>query len=193
SGEAILSNASCTSNCILPVMAVLEEEFGIQKAAMTTVHAYTSDQHLQDGSHSDLRRARAAAMNIVPTSTGAAKAAGDVMPILKGKFDGFALRVPVAVVSLSDFTVLLKKTVTVQEVNDVFRKAAASARFTGILGVTDEPLVSSDFIQDSRSSIVDLGLTKVIDGDLLKVVAWYDNEFGYSNRLVELAEKVGST
>ncbi len=191
SNEKVLSNASCTSNCIIPVMAVLEENFGILKAAMTTVHAYTADQHLQDGPHKDMRRARAAAENIVPTSTGAASATGDVIPILKGKFDGFSLRVPTSVVSLSDFTVLLKKRVTKDEVNNALKKAAASPRFKGILAVTDEPLVSSDFIGNPYSSVVDLGLTNVIDGDLVKVVAWYDNEWGYSNRLVELAVKVG--
>ncbi len=193
SKEAVLSNASCTSNCIIPVMAILDEQFGVQKAAMTTIHAYTQDQHLHDAPHKDLRRARAAAEIIVPTSTGAASATGDVLPAMKGKFDGFAVRVPVPVVSLSDFTVLLKKKVTVEQVNDAFKKAASSARFKGILAVTDEPLVSSDFKGNPYSSIVDLGLTKVIDGDLVKVVSWYDNEYGYSNRLVELAEKVGKS
>ncbi len=189
--ESVVSNASCTSNCIIPVMAILEENFGVQKAAMSTIHAYTQDQHLHDAPHKDLRRARAAAENIVPTSTGAASATGEVLPAMKGKFDGFAFRVPVPVVSLSDFSVLTKKKVTVEQVNDAFKKAAASARFKGILAVTDEPLVSGDFKGNSYSSIVDLGLTKVIDGDLVKVVAWYDNEYGYSNRLVELAEKIG--
>ncbi|MBI5036433.1 type I glyceraldehyde-3-phosphate dehydrogenase [Candidatus Micrarchaeota archaeon] len=190
SKETVVSNASCTSNCIIPVMAVLEEKFGVAKAFMTTVHAYTGDQRLVDSAHKDPRRARAAAVNIIPTTTGAASAAGEVMPSLRGKFDGFALRVPVPVVSLSDFVVLLKKKTTVEEVNKAFKEAAASARFEGILGVTEEPLVSSDFLGDSRSSIVDLGLTKLIDGDLLKVVSWYDNEWGYSCRLVELAEKL---
>ncbi len=190
SSEAVVSNASCTSNCIIPVMAVLEENFGVAKAAMTTVHAYTADQHLQDAAHTDLRRARAAAENIVPTSTGAAKAAGEVMPSLKGKFDGFALRVPVSVVSLSDFSVVTKRKVTKEEVNEAFKKAAASARFKGILAVTEEPLVSSDFIGNPYSSIVDLGLTNVIDGDLVKVVSWYDNEYGYSQRMVELAQRL---
>ncbi|MBI2445487.1 type I glyceraldehyde-3-phosphate dehydrogenase [Candidatus Micrarchaeota archaeon] len=188
--ESVVSNASCTSNCIIPVMAVLDEQFGVQKAAMSTIHAYTQDQHLHDAPHKDLRRARAAAENIVPTSTGAASATGDVLPAMKGKFDGMAFRVPVPVVSLSDFTVLTKKKVTVEQVNEAFKKAAASARFKGILAVTEEALVSSDFKGNPYSSIVDLGLTKVIDGDLVKVVAWYDNEFGYSNRLVELAEKL---
>lgn len=191
SGEPLVSNASCTSNCIIPVMDVLEEAFGIQKAAMSTIHAYTQDQHLHDAPHHDMRRARSAAENIIPTSTGAAVATGDVLPSLKGKFDGLAFRVPVPVVSLSDFTVLVKKKTTKEQVNAAIKKAAALPRFNGILTWTEEPLVSSDFKQNPHSSIVDLGLTNVIDGDLVKIVAWYDNEWGYSTRLVELAEKIG--
>lgn len=186
-GDAVISNASCTTNCISPVAYIINKHFGIRKAMMTTVHSYTADQNLQDGTHKDLRRARAAAANIVPTSTGAAIATTETIPELKGKFDGMAIRVPTITVSLSDFTFLLKKKVTAKQVNAVLKRAAALPFYKNILGVTDEPLVSSDFIGDSRSSIVDLALTKVVDGDMLKVVAWYDNEWGYSNRLVEMA------
>lgn len=187
----ILSNASCTTNCIAPVAAVLEAAFGVQKAMMTTVHSYTASQVLQDAPSKDLREARAAAENIVPTTTGAAIATGLVVPSLKGIFDGLSVRVPTPVVSLSDFTLLLKKRVTVEEINHVFRDAAKNPIWHGILEVTDEPLVSSDFIGNAASAIVDLGLTRVVDGDLVKVVAWYDNEWGYSNRLAELALEVG--
>lgn len=187
----ILSNASCTTNCIAPVAAVLEVAFGVQKAMMTTVHSYTASQVLQDAPSKDLREARAAAENIVPTTTGAAIATGLVVPSLKGIFDGLSVRVPTPVVSLSDFTLLLKKRVTVEEINQVFRDAAKNPIWHGILEVTDEPLVSSDFIGNAASAIVDLGLTRVVDGDLVKVVAWYDNEWGYSNRLAELALEVG--
>ncbi len=189
--DQILSNASCTTNCIAPVAAVMEAAFGIQKAMMTTVHSYTASQVLQDAPAKDLREARAAAENIVPTTTGAAIATGLVIPSLKGLFDGLSVRVPTPVVSLSDFTMLLKRRVTVEEVNQVFREAAAHPAWHGILEVTDEPLVSSDFIGNPASAIVDLGLTRVIDGDFVKVVAWYDNEWGYSNRLAELALEVG--
>lgn len=188
--EQIINNASCTTNCVAPVMAVLMAEFGVKKAMMTTVHSYTADQNLVDGSHKDLRRARGAAINIVPTSTGAATATAETLPELLGKFDGLSLRVPTPVVSLSDFTILLSKSVTKEEVNAAFVKAAASARYKGILAVTDDPIVSSDIIADPHSSIVDLALTQVVDGDLLKVISWYDNEWGYANRLVEMVKIV---
>ncbi len=188
STDAIVSNASCTTNCIAPVAQIIEQRFGVKKAMMTTIHSYTADQRLHDAPHDDLRRARAAAANIVPTTTGAAIATATVVPKLKGRFDGLAIRVPTINVSLSDFTFLLKRKTTIAEVNRVLTAAANSDRYRGILGVTKEPLVSSDFIGDPRSSVVDLGLTNVVDGDMVKVVAWYDNEWGYSNRLVELAE-----
>lgn len=193
-GEAkVINNASCTTNCIAPVAAIMHETFGIKKALMTTTHGYTADQNLVDGPHKDLRRARSAACNIVPTSTGAAIAVTETIPELKGLFDGLALRVPVPVVSLSDFTFLLKKKTSAKEINEVFKKAAKSARWKGILAVSEEPLVSTDFIKNTHSSIVDLELTKVIDGDFVKVVAWYDNEWGYSCRLGEMAELVGNS
>lgn len=188
--EDVLSNASCTTNSLAPVAKVIHDKFGIAKALMTTIHSYTADQNLQDGPHKDLRRARAAAQNIVPTTTGAAIAVTQVIPELKGLFDGHSMRVPTIVVSLTDFTFVLKKPTTVEEINQTLRDAAADARFSKVLAVTDEPLVSSDFIGNPHSSIVDLSLTKVIDGDLVKIVAWYDNEWGYSNRLVEMAELV---
>lgn len=190
-GAKVINNASCTTNCIAPVAAIMNEVFGVKKAMMTTIHAYTADQNLQDGPHKDLRRARAAAENIVPTTTGAAIATTEVIPELKGLFDGLSMRVPVAVVSLSDFTFVLKKKVTVEQVNAALKKASKNARWKGVLEVTEEPLVSSDFIGNPASSIVDLGLTKVVDGDLVKVVAWYDNEWGYSVRLAEMALHVG--
>jgi glyceraldehyde 3-phosphate dehydrogenase len=189
SDEKIISCASCTTNCIAPVMKILEDNFGIEKSLMTTIHSYTADQNLVDGPHKDLRRARAAAINIVPTTTGAAKATFKTIPSLEGKFDGLAIRVPTPVVSLSDITVLLKENTTVEEINKVFSEAA---EFThkGILVVTEEPVVSTDLIQNSASSVVDLPLTQVVKGNLVKVIAWYDNEWGYSNRLVELAMKI---
>lgn len=189
-GEAILSNASCTTNCLAPVAKVMHEAFGIAKAMMTTVHSYTADQNLQDAPHDDLRRARAAGQNIVPTTTGAAISIGEVIPDIKGKFDGLAIRVPTMVVSLTDFTFLLNKNVTVEEVNEAIERASQEDRFRGILETTREPLVSSDFIGNPASSTVDLSLTKVVDGNLVKVVAWYDNEWGYSERLVDMALKV---
>ncbi len=189
-GEAVISNASCTTNSLAPVAKIIHEKFGIAKALMTTIHSYTADQVLQDGPHKDLRRARAAAHNIVPTTTGAAIAVTQVIPELAGLFDGHSMRVPTIVVSLTDFTFVLKKKTSVEEINTVLREATKEARFTKVLAVTDEPLVSSDFIGNPYSSIVDLSLTKVIDGDLVKVVAWYDNEWGYSNRLVEMAERI---
>lgn len=182
----VMSNGSCTTNCIVPPAAVMDAAFGVEKAMMTTIHSYTADQRLQDAPHSDLRRARAAAQNIVPTTSGAAIATKEVLPQFDGIFDGMAVRVPTAVVSLSDFTFLLKRNVTVEEVNEAFREAAKQPYYQGILAVTEEPLVSSDFIGDSHSSTVDLSLTKVVAGNMVKIIAWYDNEWGYSNRLVEV-------
>lgn len=187
----VINNASCTTNCISPVAAIMNDVFGVKKAMMTTIHGYTADQNLQDGPHKDLRRARAAAENIVPTTTGAALATTEVIPELKGLFDGLSIRVPVPVVSLSDFTFLLKKKTTVEEVNKAIKKAASNIRYKGVLEVTEEPLVSSDFIGNPASCIVDLELTKVVDGDMVKVIAWYDNEWGYSNRLAEMSLEVG--
>jgi glyceraldehyde 3-phosphate dehydrogenase len=187
----IINNASCTTNCIAPVMAVLEEKFGIKKAMMTTVHGYTADQNLQDGPHKDLRRARAAAENIVPTTTGAAKAVGEVIPAVKGIFDGLAIRVPVLTCSLADITAVLKKKVTKEEINKALVTASKTARFANVLLTTEEELVSSDFVANPYSSIVDLKLTNVVGDDLVKVIAWYDNEMGYSYRLVEIAEMFG--
>ncbi len=184
----IINNASCTTNCIAPVMAVLEEKFGIAKALMSTAHGYTADQNLQDGPHKDLRRARAAAVNIVPTTTGAAKAVGEAIESLRGIFDGVAFRVPVLTVSLSDITAVLKKNVTKEEVNQALIAASKTKRWEGILMTTSEPLVSSDIVGNTYSSIVDLELTNVVGGNLVKVVAWYDNEVGYAHRLVEMAE-----
>jgi len=187
----VLSNASCTTNCIAPVAAVMHAEFGIEKAMMTTIHGYTDDQNLQDNSHKDLRRARAAAENIIPTSTGAAIATTETIPELKGLFDGMALRVPVATGSITDFTLLLKKKVTVEEVNGAFVRASENPIYKGILAVSSEPLVSSDIIGRDESAIVDLSLTQVVDGNLVKVFAWYDNEWGYANRLIEQVLRVG--
>ncbi|MEK7548550.1 MAG: type I glyceraldehyde-3-phosphate dehydrogenase [Patescibacteria group bacterium] len=187
----IINNASCTTNSVAGVAAILQQHFGIAKATMTTIHSYTQDQNLQDAPHADLRRSRAAAENIVPTTTGAAISTTEVIPELKGLFDGLAIRVPTPIVSLSDMTFLLKKPTSVEEVNQLFIEASTKAPYQGILAVSDKPLVSSDFKGHPASAIVDLGLTKVIDGDLVKVICWYDNEFGYANRLVELAEKLG--
>lgn len=181
----ILNNASCTTNCAAPVARVIANRLGIVKAAMTTIHSYTDDQNLQDGSHHDLRRARAAAHNIVPTSTGAAQAVAETLPELKGIFDGLALRVPTITGSLTDFTFVVTKPTTVEAVNHLFRSAVLDPSYERVLAVTDEPLVSSDIIGRRESAIVDLSLTQVIAGDLVKVFAWYDNEWGYSNRLVE--------
>lgn len=189
-GETVISNASCTTNSLAPVAQIIHEKFGIAKALMTTIHSYTADQNLQDGPHRDLRRARAAALNIVPTTTGAALSVTQVIPELAGLFDGHSMRVPTVVVSLTDFTFVLKKKTTVAEINAVLKAATKEARYSKVLAVTEEPLVSSDFIGNPHSSIVDLPLTKVIDGDLVKIVAWYDNEWGYSNRLVEMAQLV---
>lgn len=189
----VVNNASCTTNCIAPVASVIERAFGIKKAMMTTVHSYTADQVLQDGPHKDLRRARAAAQNMVPTTTGAAIATAETIPSLKNKFDGISIRVPTPCVSLSDFTFLLKRKTTVEEINAALTKASQEPRFKGILDVTNEELVSSDFIGNSHSCIVDLPFTQVVDGDMVKVLAWYDNEWGYSNRLAELAVMVGDS
>jgi len=191
--ESIISNASCTTNCIAPVAAVIEQAFGIEKAMMTTIHGYTSDQRLQDGGHKDYRRARAASLNIIPTSTGATKAAAVAIPTLKGIFNGLSLRVPISVGSLSDFTFLLKKEVTVEEVNKTLEIAAHSSQYKGILDVTHDPLVSSDIIGNAHSSVVDLSLTQVVGGTMVKVIAWYDNEYGYANRLVEETILLGKT
>jgi glyceraldehyde 3-phosphate dehydrogenase len=186
----IISNASCTTNCLAPMAKVLHETFTIEKGLMTTIHAYTQDQNLQDGPHKDLRRARAAAINIVPTSTGAAKAIGLVMPELKGKLDGFALRVPIPTGSATDLTVTVGRETTVEEVNAAM-KAASEGALHGLLTYTEDPIVSSDIVTDPSSCIFDAGLTKVI-GNQVKVVGWYDNEWGYSNRLVDLTELVGN-
>jgi len=187
----IISNASCTTNCLAPLAKVLLDNFGIERGLMTTVHAYTADQNLQDGPHSDLRRARAAAANIIPTSTGAAKALGLVIPELVGKLDGYALRVPVPTGSITDLTVELSKPATVEEINAAYKAASESGSLKGILKYTEDEIVSSDIVGDPHSSIFDAGLTKVI-GTQVKVASWYDNEWGYSNRLVDVTEFVGS-
>jgi glyceraldehyde 3-phosphate dehydrogenase len=189
--QNIISNASCTTNCLAPLAKVLNDEFGIVKGLMTTIHAYTQDQNLQDGPHKDLRRARAAAINIVPTSTGAAKAIGLVLPELKGKLDGYALRVPVPTGSVTDLTAEISKKATVEEINAAY-KAAADGPLKGLLKYYDAPIVSSDIVTDPHSSLYDSGLTKVIDNQA-KVVSWYDNEWGYSNRLVDLVALVGKS
>ena len=190
-GDEIISNASCTTNCISPVMKVLEDELGIEKAMMTTVHSYTGSQKLLDAPAKDLREARSAAENIVPTTTGASKAAALAIPSLAGKFNGLSVRVPTPVVSLSDITAIVKRNTTKEELNEIFKKAASEPYYEGIIGVTEEELVSSDFIGDPHSCIVDLPLTDVVGGNMIKIVAWYDNEWGYSNRLVELAVDFG--
>ncbi|MFM7068188.1 MAG: type I glyceraldehyde-3-phosphate dehydrogenase [Actinomycetes bacterium] len=187
----VVSNASCTTNCFVPMIKVLDDAFGVEKGLMTTTHAYTGDQVIVDGPHSDLRRARAAAVNIVPTSTGAARATGLVLESMKGKLDGTSLRVPIPTGSITDFVGNLSREVTVDEVNDAFRAAAAEGRLKGILEYSTEPLVSSDIVGSSFSSIIDSGLTMAI-GNMVKVLSWYDNETGYSNRLVDLAKIVGA-
>ena len=187
----IISNASCTTNCLGPLAKVINDAFGIERGLMTTIHAYTADQNLQDGPHKDLRRARAAAINMVPTSTGAAKAIGLVLPELKGKLDGYAIRVPVPTGSATDLTVTVSRETTVAEVNAALKAASETEELRGLLTYTDEPIVSSDIVGDPASSIFDSGLTKVI-GNQVKVVSWYDNEWGYSNRLVDLTELVAS-
>jgi len=187
----VISNASCTTNSLGAVMAILEKEFGIEKSLLTTVHSYTASQALQDAPKKDLREGRNAAENIVPTTTGAAIAVTLALPQLKEKFDGLSIRVPTPVVSLSDVSALLKRNTTVEELNEVFKKAASEPFFQGILGVSEEPLVSSDYIGNSHSGTVDLLLTKVVGGNLVKVMVWYDNEWGYSNRLVEVVADTG--
>ncbi|AHH19265.1 glyceraldehyde-3-phosphate dehydrogenase GapA [Nocardia nova SH22a] len=189
--QNIISNASCTTNCLGPLAKVLNDEFGIERGLMTTIHAYTQDQNLQDGPHSDLRRARAAALNIVPTGTGAAKAIGLVLPELQGKLDGYALRVPVPTGSVTDLTATLRKSASIEEINAAY-KAAAEGPLKGILKYNVDPIVSSDIVTDPHSSIYDAPLTKVID-DQVKVVSWYDNEWGYSNRLADLIGLVGKS
>jgi glyceraldehyde 3-phosphate dehydrogenase len=186
----IISNASCTTNCLAPLAKVFNDEFGIENGLMTTVHAYTADQNLQDGPHTDLRRARAAAINIVPSSTGAAKAIGLVLPELKGKLDGYALRVPVPTGSITDLTLLSKKKVTIEEIKAAYKKAA-DGPLKGILKYTEDEIVSSDIVTDPHSSIFDAGLVKVID-QTVKISSWYDNEWGYSNRLVDLTVLVAN-
>ncbi len=188
--QTIISNASCTTNCLAPLAKVLLDAFGIERGLMTTVHAYTQDQNLQDAPHKDLRRARAAAINVIPTSTGAAKAIGLVLPELQGRMDGYALRVPVPTGSCTDLTVTLSRESTVEEVNAAYA-AAADGPLKGYLRYTEDPIVSSDIVTDPASCIFDAGLTKVI-GDQAKVVGWYDNEWGYSNRLADLVTLVGS-
>jgi glyceraldehyde 3-phosphate dehydrogenase len=183
----IISNASCTTNCLAPVTKVLHEKFGIEKGSMTTIHSYTNDQNVLDFPHKDLRRARAAALNMIPTTTGAAKAIGLVMPELKGKLDGYSMRVPTPNVSVVDLVAVLKTNTTAEAVNSALKEAAAGP-LKGILGYTEDPVVSSDMLHNPNSSIVDGQLTKVLDGNLLKVVAWYDNEWGYSMRVVDLVE-----
>jgi len=186
----IVSNASCTTNCLAPVAKVLNDAFGIEKGSMTTIHSYTNDQPILDFPHKDLRRARAAALNMIPTSTGAAKAIGLVLPELKGKLDGYAMRVPTPDVSVVDLVAVLKKDTTTEEVNAELKKAAEGS-LKGILGYTTDPVVSTDMLHNSNSSIVDADLTKVIGGNLVKVVAWYDNEWGYSSRVVDLIDFFG--
>jgi len=189
----VISNASCTTNSLGVVMAVLDAEFGVQKSLLTTVHSYTASQAIQDAPAKDLREGRNAAENIVPTTTGAAIAVTKTLPQLEGKFDGLSIRVPTPVVSISDVTVLLERDVTVEQINDAFKKAASEPYYQGILGVSEEPLVSRDYIGNSHSGVVDLLLTKVVGGNLAKVMVWYDNEWGYSNRLVELVADVAKT
>jgi len=186
----LMSCASCTTNSITPVVEILERRIGIKKAIMTTIHGYTSTQRLVDLPHKKWRRGRAAAANLVPTTTGAAIATGKALPFIAGRFDGVAVRVPVPVGSLSDMTFLLERETTVDEVNQIFREEAATERYQGIFGVTEDPVVSSDIIMDARASIVDLEMTRVVDGDLVKVMAWYDNEWGYASQMVRQALSV---
>jgi len=188
--QKIFDLASCTTNCIAPVMKIMCDNFGVEKALMTAIHAYTADQKLIDAPHKDLRRARSAAINIIPTTTGAAIATTKVIPQLKDKFDGMAIRVPVANGSLADITIRTKKKVTVEKINKVFKKEARLKKWQGILQITEEPIVSTDIIGNSYSSIVDLLSTTVIGDNLVKIVSWYDNEWGYSNRLIEFCEKL---
>lgn len=189
-GPTVIDNASCTTNCLVPVVHVLEQEFGLEKGLMTTIHGYTNDQRILDFPHSDLRRARAAAVNMIPTSTGAAKATGKVIPDMKGKLDGMAIRVPVPDGSLVDLVCVLKKDVTVEEVNAAMKKYA-EGEMKGVLEYTEDPIVSTDIIGNPHSSIFDAGATMVTGGNLVKVLSWYDNEWGYSNRVVDLIKQVG--
>ena len=191
SDKVVFSNASCTTNSMAAVMDIIEQSFGIEKAMMTTIHSYTADQKLQDAPHKDYRRARAAATNIIPTTSGAAIAVAKTVPSLKGKFDGMAIRVPTSVVSISDITMLLGKDATIEEINDVIRKACAEPYYQGIIACTDDELVSSDFIGNSHSGIVDLPTTNVVGGNMAKIAVWYDNEWGFSNRLIELVADIG--
>ena len=188
--EKIISNASCTTNSIAPVTSIIDEKFGIEKAFLTTIHSYTADQRIVDGPHKDLRRARAAAHNIVPTTTGATLAVTEALPQLKGKFEGMAVRVPTICGSLSDLTFLVKKEATVEEVNKVLKKASKSKLMAGILGYSEDPIVSSDIIGRTESGIVDSLATQVVGGNMIKILSWYDNEWGYSNRLVEMIPMV---
>ena len=189
----VVSNASCTTNSLAAVMAILDTEFGVEKSLLTTVHSYTASQAIQDAPKKDLREGRNGAENIVPTTTGAAIAVTKTLPQLEGKFDGLSIRVPTPVVSISDVTALLSRDVTVEEINDAFRKAAKEPYYQGILAVSDEPLVSRDYIGNSHSGTVDLLLTKVVAGNLIKIAVWYDNEWGYSNRLVELVADIAKS
>jgi glyceraldehyde 3-phosphate dehydrogenase len=191
-GEPIISMGSCTTNSIAPIMKIISQKFGVQKSMMTTVHSYTSDQRLLDNYHKDLRRARTAGTNIIPTTTGAAIATTQALPELEKLFDGMAVRVPTPVVSLSDITILTKKRTTEARINEALKKAAVSKELKNIIAVTSKPLVSSDFIADEHSTIIDLSLTKVVAGDLVKIVAWYDNEWAYSTRLVEMVSLVAN-
>ena len=186
----VFSNASCTTNCVAPVVRLISKHFGIEKAFLTTIHSYTDDQNTQDNSHKDMRRARSAAENIIPTSTGAAIATTEIIPEIKGIFDGLAIRVPTPVGSLSDIVMVTEKEVTTQVVNEMFEAEAQKPEWKGILAVTHDPVVSSDIVGRSESSIVDLSLTNVVGGNLLKVISWYDNEWGYCNRLIEQVTKI---
>jgi len=186
----VISNASCTTNCLAPVAKVLHEAIGIERGVMTTIHAYTSDQQLHDGPHSDLRRARAAAMNLVPTSTGAAKAIGLVIPELDGKLNGISVRAPIPTGSVVDLVCTVSRETSVEEINATFAERADTGLLTGILSYTEEPIVSTDIVKSPYSAIFDSELTMVIEGSLVKVIAWYDNEWGYSNRVVELAQRI---
>jgi len=190
---AIISCASCTTNCITPVMEILGRRIGVKKATMTTVHAYTASQAIVDTQHRNARRGRAGAANLVPTSTGAAAATIRALPEYRGRFDGAAIRAPVAVGSLADIVVLTARATTVDEVNRVLTEESATDRYRGVVGVTTDPLVSSDIIKDSRASVLDLGMTQVVDGDLVKVMSWYDNEWGYSNQIVREASRIATT
>jgi glyceraldehyde 3-phosphate dehydrogenase len=186
-GEQTFSCASCTTNCIAPIVEIIGRRLGIKKAIMTTIHAYTSSQAIVDGPAKKFARGRAGAANFVPTSTGAAKATTDILPHLKGKFDGVAVRGPVACGSMADIVMVLEKSTTAEEVNNILREESESSRYQGILGVSDDPLVSSDIIKDPRASVVELSMTQVVDGDLLKIMTWYDNEWGYTNQMVREA------